>query len=675
MRITSNMYYKNIYADNNSLLTNNLFDVNKQIASGLKIQYAKDDVRTFTDTMRLDNEIVVLGQIKSSTESGYKLSNQSDSVLNEFETSLNRTRTLLLQAANGTNDDTSLDAIAQELRGIEDNFKNLANTSINGQYIFSGSAVDVKPISDDGEYMGNNISMNAFTGSNTSQQYNITGQELFLGENYLTQRSITSNVVQVSNIGTTLDGSTTMADYNGVLPGANQHHFYLRGTQSNGTAFKTDIKLDNSATIDDLLNAVGVAYGNTGSIDVVNVSMNINGEITIEDKLKGSSNLDFHMVGASDFKAADDLNPDIANIDILNGETTDYATASAVGTEDIFVREFMKSSLTSASGVANLEGAIYDRTQFTQDGPKLSSNVPQIMKDTNAFATPSTKISEVADLSLGTAGTLDGTVFNLDGVDTTGAAYSAQINFLSAGSTFTIGANTYDIFDMGTPRAAVDADEMTYQQLMDVVNMTVTANLPTPAPGGTDAQYDQAIKDSNFDGVTYLSYDGKIQFEDIGASTTQAQISIYDSNSNDFSADASVMTFNTNNALTITDPKTDFFKTLNDIITSLEDHKLYPDSSSGDARNVGISHSISMIDNLQDHVARSHSQVGAQSNALTRSMERTQLLEISSYELRSSVIDTDLAEASLRLAQLNINYEAMLSTVGKVSQLSLVNYL
>ena len=151
MRITSNMYYKNIYADNNSLLTNNLFDVNKQIASGLKIQYAKDDVRTFTDTMRLDNEIVVLGQIKSSTESGYKLSNQSDSVLNEFETSLNRTRTLLLQAANGTNDDTSLDAIAQELRGIEDNFKNLANTSINGQYIFSGSAVYVKPISDDGE--------------------------------------------------------------------------------------------------------------------------------------------------------------------------------------------------------------------------------------------------------------------------------------------------------------------------------------------------------------------------------------------------------------------------------------------------------------------------------------------------------------------------------------------
>jgi len=43
--------------------------------------------------------------------------------------------------------------------------------------------------------------------------------------------------------------------------------------------------------------------------------------------------------------------------------------------------------------------------------------------------------------------------------------------------------------------------------------------------------------------------------------------------------------------------------------------------------------------------------------------------------LHSSVVDTDLAESSLKLAQLRLNYQAMLSTVSKVSQLSLVNYL
>mgnify|MGYP000571793354 CR=1 FL=1 len=89
MRITNSMYYENLYGTSNSQLNSKLFDVNKQISSGLSIQYAKDDVRTFTETMRLDNEITVLRQIKSSTDNGYKISDQSDVILTEFEDKLN----------------------------------------------------------------------------------------------------------------------------------------------------------------------------------------------------------------------------------------------------------------------------------------------------------------------------------------------------------------------------------------------------------------------------------------------------------------------------------------------------------------------------------------------------------------------------------------------------------
>ncbi|MEO1953698.1 MAG: flagellar biosynthesis protein FlgL, partial [Campylobacterales bacterium] len=95
----------------------------------------------------------------------------------------------------------------------------------------------------------------------------------------------------------------------------------------------------------------------------------------------------------------------------------------------------------------------------------------------------------------------------------------------------------------------------------------------------------------------------------------------------------------------------------------------------GDMRNIGIENAINIIDDLQAHVGRSHASVGAQSNSLQNSLERSQILEISTMTLRSDTIDTDLAEASLTLTQLQLNYQAMLSTVGKVSQLSLVNYL
>lgn len=693
MRVTTGMYYKSIYGDSNTLLSKNLFDVNKQIASGLKIQYAHDDIRTFSETMRLDNEIAVLGQIKSSTQSAFKVSDQTDAVLGEFETSMNRMRTLLITAANGTNDDTSLDSIAQELRAIEDHFKSLANTSINGQYLFSGSAVDTRPIADDGTYMGNDALLNAFTGSRTSQQYNISGDELFLGEKRLVRREVTTNVVQnnlsskypdftnpaIVGSGGVISTNDTIRDLMGdadniIDVGTQKHFFYVRGTASDGTSFKQKISMSDDDTIDALLNQIGTLYGNTPDLKVANVSLNQFGEIVVEDKIQGSSKLDFHMVGATDLSGGAAAN--VNNIDALGVGETNFdkiilGTSTATN-PNLHVKEFIKSSLTAADSVAvtnAIEGTIYDRTEFTVDGAKLSSNVPQIIKGTNAFATASTKLSEVAS---GT--TLNGASFTLEGTDVNGNAYSAQINFATAGSTFTVGGNTYNIFNMASPRAAVDADEMTYKQLMDVMNMVVTDNLPAAAPGSS-AQYDSAIESADLRGRTFLSHDGKIGFEEINTGSTDARIAIYDSNSGNFINPASVLTFNTNNAVTIRDPKTDFFKTLDEMIAAVEDHKLYPDSNSGSVRNVGIENAIVMMDDLQDHVFRAHSQVGAQTNALETSLHRTELLEVSTMSLRSSVIDTDLAEASLTLAQLTTNYQAMLSTVGRISELSLVNYL
>ena len=697
MRVTQSMYYDSIYGTNNQKLTKELFDVNKQIASGLKIQYASDDVRTFTETMRLDNEVTTLGQIKKSTENGTKVSEQTDTVLSDFNSDMERMRTLLIQAANDTNDDASRDAIAKELRGLEKNLKSLANTSINGKYLFSGSAVDIKPIADDGTYNGNGDVLNAFIGNNNYQQYNISGSELFLGEEKSTRREITSNVVNDNLLKTgSISSTSSIAELMGDKDTSklNRSHFYIRGTKSDGTAFKDIISLNEDESVQDLLDKIETDYGNKS----VDVSINDSGEIVVKDKLKGSSKLDFHMVSAVDYNvdytgvpSDTQLGSDRAyvdDIDDLDGAKTDYDTTTG---SDYFVREFSKSGLQSADGAAqNIEGLVYDRTQFEQDGPLLSSNVSQIIKDGNAFASSSTKIAEVADISKGTVDTTDDTLAGsslaLSGTDINGQQYDVTIDFKSSndgGSQFTYNGTKYNIYDMDpNGRKAVDADEMTYQQLMDVINMVVTDNLPASSPGSED-EYDQAIKDSNLQGATSLSYDGKLNFKDLTAANTEASISLYDPNSDDFTtnsqgevtASASIMTFNTNSALTITDPKTDFFKEIDQIITSVEDNKLYPDSSSGTMRSIGMENSLAKMDELLDHVNRIHAQVGAQSNTLNTSLSQTQTLEMSTISLRSSVIDTDMAEASLELTKLDTNYQAMLSTVGKISKLSLVNYL
>jgi len=389
------------------------------------------------------------------------------------------------------------------------------------------------------------------------------------------------------------------------------------------------------------------------------------------------------MVGAVDFDLTDgndraDINDPIygnaGEIGNLDGGETDFNNfVLGLNTTDLRVKEFVKSDLASAtSSVSNIDALLYDRTEFSKNGSILTLAEPQIINETNAFATASTKLSEVSGSSL------DGATFKYEGITTSGNPYDIDIDFASTGSTFTdnVTGNTYNIYNMNTPRSAVDADEMSYQQLTDVMNMAITGNYPASTPG-TGAEYDAAIISANFQGEYSLSYDGKLEFQDKLNSSSLAEISLYDSNSGNFSgtSNPSVMTFNSNNALTIKDPKTDFFKDLNEMITAVENHKNYPDHADGDIRNIGIENSITKIDSLQDHILRTHSKVGAQSNALTASLERTQLLEISTMTLRSQTIDTDLAEASLKLTQLSLNYEAMLSTVGRISKLNLVNYL
>lgn len=704
MRITQGMYYKNLYGQNNSQLQSKLFDVNKQISSGLKIQYAHDDVLTFTDTMRLDNEISTIAQIKKSTESGYKMSNQTDTLLNEFDTSMTRTRTLLLQASNGSQSNDSMDAIAAELRGIESHFRNLANTSINGQFLFSGSAVTTKPIADDGTYMGNDQSIKSFLGSGVQQEYNLTGADLFLGEESLIKRKITTNVPNYSLTDKYPDFSDTSIDGTDVfitsastirdLMGDNDtdtsnsltNHFYISGSKSSGESFSEHVTMSGTQTVDELLTRIGSAFGNTPSVNLVNVSLSPSGQIVVEDKMTGSSKLEFHMTGAVDYNQADGNDRgDIFDavyttsgiIDNLSsGETNfDAIMNKTSANPDLYVKNFVRSGYTT-SLTGEIGEILYDKTSFTQNGSVLSSTTSQVLKTDNSFAKDATKLSEVADLSIGNSDTLDGAQFKLTGTHISGTStFDVQIDLATSGSTFSLdgGTTNYTIFNASSPRTAVDADEMTYRQLMDVVNMVVTNNIPA---ANTAGEYDTAVSASEVQGNTYLTYDGKIAFGEVNVATTRASISLYDANSGNFNTGVSpTMTFNSNNALTINDPKTDFFKTLNEVITSVEEHKVYPDGTAGIVRNVGMENAISMLDDLQTHLMRNHARVGANSNTLTASLERTSILEISTMTLRSSVIDTDLAEASLTLTQLSLNYEAMLSTVSKISRLSLVNYL
>jgi len=828
MRTSLSGYYRNLEFNQNNT-AKELFDVTKQISSGQKIQYAYDDNSTFIDAVRLDNEVTTLTQVKKNAQKALQVSSNTDSTMVEMTNILDAMKVKLVYAANESHSDESLNAIARELRGLENNLIQLANTSIDGQYLFSGSDVTTKTIDSNGVYQGNDKDIKAFIGSGISQTYNINGADLFFGDENDTERNITTNIPILNKTELypyVMGDSNDIADFNEVYINENDTirdmigdtnrkadleagraeyldtHFYLRGTDHNGDSFKQRISMEGSDKISVLLDKIGAAYGNTALDKFVDVTLNAKGEIEILDRASGSSKLDFHLVAATDFDTASGSDrANVLNLDYLDAGTSSFeAIVKGTTSNKLLITEFMRSGLDVASvtraqvdtitvtdtgltdnvdlgdnmtitiggtpyvntvggtldvaladivtqidadpaynaiydaptntvtvtaavpgtpftssfnfpnavpgpdaytgaittvvpnsvASGSLESLRYDEFYFTKDGVNLTSNMPQILKTDNSYATPSTKLVDVAS-----GATVVGTVLDLKGTTIDGDPYDIQINISTPGSWVSgeldgVTITDFNIFNTTAPRAAVNADEMTYQQLSDVINMVVTGDVPdgthidptTALPFvNPEDEYDFVVKKATESGSVTLDHQGKLSFteENTSATTTLATLALNDRDAadifNETKSAGSTLSFQNNNALTISDPKTDFFRQISEAISAVEQARIRPDGTLDDPRNVGVQNGIQALEDLSRHMYNQHSVAGVQSQTLQVTSDRTDILIVNTKILRSETLDVDIAEASLELQQLQLNYQAMLSTVSRVSQLSLVNYL
>ncbi|WP_458701462.1 flagellar hook-associated protein FlgL [Sulfurospirillum sp. 1307] len=796
MRITNSLFYTNATNDYQRNMKT-LYDINTQLSSGMKIQNSYEDSGTFVDAMRLNYEVATLEQVKESSSKAQTYANNTDKTLNQFTDALDQFKTKLIQASSGTHSTTSLDALANELEALKRHMISLGNTSINGQYLFSGSAVTKKPLDDLGNYQGNDESVEAIIGSGVKLPYNINGKDLFLGTDSDYNKVISTNVKMLNQtllhpkVMQGLDSnpkeeylseSNTIRDMVGDSDADALNDpkpvFYLSGRNSDGETIKTKFDMSSSSKISDLLEKIGNEFGNTSTNQVVEVSMNAHGQIEVKDLKKGNSLLQMHLfaavdrnatnlAGSADQSSIDDLLAQ-NNVDIIEFIKSDFKSVNTASTinsrEDIYssgtfyvgfpmkdsdgneaklttklqdimgvktteleingtyyevnstssVSDFINNIEAEYTGVSariengqiivdkgSYSGALsisitardtanppldgsgnlvdafstpdamnYERRGFSKDGNQLSGNISQIIKGTNEYATSSTKIFNV------TGQDLDTTSLTLDYKDVFGNSNSATINFLDSGSTFSVNGNTYNIFD--SSGVITKADDVTYQQINDIVSMLVSNKLPTDSDtsGTIDfSEYNSAITDAKAVVEVGLDYKGRLEIKDKQNSQTSIEFAMYDSKSNDYSATPSTLNFMANDLITIEEPKIDFYKDLDQMIEAVRNGTFRMDSQGSNPRNIGMQNSIQRLDHLLDHVTKEHTKIGSYSNALSQASDRAQLLSINVQTVRSEVIDVDMGEAYMKFQQLSNSYQAMLSTVAKINSMSLLNYM
>ena len=771
MRITNQLRFSQTLHD----YQKNMVGVNKsyqQLSNGLKIQDPYDGAAVYNDAMRLDYEATTLTQVVDATGKSVNFAKNTDNALQAFEKQLENFKTKVVQAASDVHSTTSLEALANDLQGIKNHLVNIANTSINGQFLFSGSAVDTKPIDGSDKYQGNRDYMKTSAGAQVEIPYNIPGFDLFLGKDgdynkilttnvrladqtrtdifyapkYLDENSKIKNMIGINYATDSVvgdDGSykgTINPDYD-FLDNSKLNfpdtYFYMQGKKPDGTTFTSKFKMSADTSMTGLMEKIGIEFGNTKTTKVVDVSINNDGQFNIKDLTKGNQTIDFHMVAATSVAANRDTIAPSTALDAVNSLEALENMANAVP-KTVHITEFVKSKYLDKDG--NLTNAFdYDKVRFERKDNELVANLPQVARKTGEYATDQTKLSEVSgtkesynrNLYPRDVDARKRELFNIDNQQIkmeikslTNIKYTIEVNMGEQATPnkpvqFKITANpapaawpaatrvmsVYNSDEFGEYRTY--ASDFTYRQLMDIVAMAASDNIPNPpvvenANFDTDVEkvnrkrnhdaYKEAIDKTRGAVEVNLDDRGRMVLTDKTKSVTNIEVTMYDAKNGDkFDGDStgrdtagvaghaqgkgSVFSFNENNALTIDEPSTSVFQDLDDMIYAVRNGYYRADANNHDPRNTGMQGALKRLDHLIDHANKELTKIGSQTKLLTSTKERAEIMKVNVLTVKNDVIDADYAESYLKFMQLSLSYQATLQASAKINQLSLLNYL
>ena len=146
MRVTSMM--QNTQLLKNLRNTNmGISDWQNKLATGQKIHRPGDDPVGIGYQLRYTTELARNEDYLANAKTGYGWLSQTDSVLQQAQSVLQRLNTLTNQAANGTITPEVREHIRLEVLQLREQMVTVGNSTYDGRYIFNGQKTDTQPYS------------------------------------------------------------------------------------------------------------------------------------------------------------------------------------------------------------------------------------------------------------------------------------------------------------------------------------------------------------------------------------------------------------------------------------------------------------------------------------------------------------------------------------------------
>jgi len=143
-RITNAMVTSSLLNDLNSSLAS-LERTGEELSSGRTILEPSDNPYGASQVIDLQSQLDGLSSYATATQDGISWTNTASSALSSINGIVARVREMLVQAANGTNNQSDLNTVAQEVEQLTESVKQDANTQYAGQYLFSGTSTTTAP--------------------------------------------------------------------------------------------------------------------------------------------------------------------------------------------------------------------------------------------------------------------------------------------------------------------------------------------------------------------------------------------------------------------------------------------------------------------------------------------------------------------------------------------------
>lgn len=113
----------------------------ERLSSGLRINSAKDDAAGQAIANRMSSQIKGMTQAARNANDGISMAQTAEGALNEINNNIQRVRELAVQAKNGTNSDTDLTSLQDEVTARLAEINRIASkTTFNGINVLDGTA-------------------------------------------------------------------------------------------------------------------------------------------------------------------------------------------------------------------------------------------------------------------------------------------------------------------------------------------------------------------------------------------------------------------------------------------------------------------------------------------------------------------------------------------------------